>query len=184
MQYFYYLHNLLISKKVYLLCHSIYQNLGIILATCFFKFLFKRFYLYRGKGRGKERERNITVWLPLMDPLLGTWPATQACGLDWESTSNPLVCRPVLNPLSHTSQGSMFIWTCIIYQALGQAPKQDSWSKSKLANVTELGCGEVWNLNQNMDSTIQILTSKLYFPTCIYFSVQLNSDSFLILTSF
>ena len=28
-----------------------------------------------------ERERNITVWLPLTWPPLGTWPATQACAL-------------------------------------------------------------------------------------------------------
>ena len=26
-------------------------------------------------------ERNINVWLPLAQPLLGTWPATQACAL-------------------------------------------------------------------------------------------------------
>ena len=31
--------------------------------------------LERGGGREKERERNISVWLPL------TWPATQACTL-------------------------------------------------------------------------------------------------------
>ena len=41
--------------------------------------------LERGEGREKERERNINVWLPLARPLLGTWPATQACALDWES---------------------------------------------------------------------------------------------------
>ena len=40
--------------------------------TCIF---FKRCYLliFRKKGRKeKERERNITVWLPLTHPLLGT----------------------------------------------------------------------------------------------------------------
>ena len=37
--------------------------------------------------------------------LLGTWPATQACALTGNQTSNPLVQRPVLNPLSYTSQG-------------------------------------------------------------------------------
>ena len=36
-----------------------------------------------------ERERNINVWLPLASPLLGTWPATQACALDWESNQRP-----------------------------------------------------------------------------------------------
>ena len=53
----------------------------------------------------KEKDRNINVWLPLACPLLGTWLATQACALTWNQTSDPLVCRPVLNPLSHTSQG-------------------------------------------------------------------------------
>ena len=27
----------------------------------------------------------MTVWLPLARALLGTWPATQACALTWES---------------------------------------------------------------------------------------------------
>ena len=38
-------------------------------------------FLERGEGKEKERERNINVWLPLAHPLLGTWPATQACAL-------------------------------------------------------------------------------------------------------
>ena len=29
-------------------------------------------FLERGEGREKERERNISVWLPLVRPLLGT----------------------------------------------------------------------------------------------------------------
>ena len=68
----------------------------------------KRFiylFLERGKGREKERERNINVWLPLTWPLLGTWPATQACALTGNWTGDSLVCRPALNPLGHTSQG-------------------------------------------------------------------------------
>ena len=62
-------------------------------------------YLFseRGEGREKERERNIHVWLPLMRPLLGTWPTTQACTLTGNRTGNPLVCRPALHSLSHTS---------------------------------------------------------------------------------
>ena len=38
-------------------------------------------FLERGEGREKERERNINVWLPLVCPTPGTWPATQACVL-------------------------------------------------------------------------------------------------------
>ena len=34
-----------------------------------------------------------------------TWPASQACALTGNETSHPLVLRPALNPLSHTSQG-------------------------------------------------------------------------------
>ena len=51
----------------------------------FIVFVYKRFYLFifRGEGREKERERNTNVWLPLARPLLGTWPAIQACALDW-----------------------------------------------------------------------------------------------------
>ena len=50
------------------------------------------------------------MWLPLTWPPVGTWPATQACALTGNGTSDPLVCRPALNPLSHTSQGSYFFF--------------------------------------------------------------------------
>ena len=53
--------------------------------------------LEREEGREKERERNINVWLTLACPLLGTWPATQACALTGIQTGDPLVHRPVLN---------------------------------------------------------------------------------------
>ena len=45
-----------------------------------------------------------------MRPLLGTWPAMEACALNGNQTSDPLVCRPALNPQSHTSQG-----LCLFY---------------------------------------------------------------------
>ena len=49
----------------------------------------------------------------LVFPIGGTWPATQACALTGKPTSNPLVCRLALSPLSHTIQGSLCI--CNIY---------------------------------------------------------------------
>ena len=69
----------------------------------FFNFI--SLFLDRGEGREKERERNISVWLPLVLPLLGTWPASQACALTGNPTGDPLVRRLALNPLSRTSQG-------------------------------------------------------------------------------
>ena len=44
-------------------------------------------------------------WLPVAQPQLGTWPATQACTLTGNQTSDPLLHSLALNPLSHTSQG-------------------------------------------------------------------------------
>ena len=41
-----------------------------------------------------------TNWLPLVRPLLGTWPTTQAYALTRNRTSNLLVHRLALNPLS------------------------------------------------------------------------------------
>ena len=41
--------------------------------------------------REKESERNIKVWLSLTRPLLGTWPATQACVLTGNRTQ---ACEP------------------------------------------------------------------------------------------
>ena len=71
--------------------------------------IFKKYFIYllleTGEGREKEGERNINVWLPFTHPPLGTWPATQACVLTGNRTSDPLVRRLLLNPLSHTSQG-------------------------------------------------------------------------------
>ena len=72
----------------------------------FLRFLI--YFIFRQWGREGERDRNISVWLPLACPPLGTWSATQACALTGNQTNDPLVCRPVLNPLSHTSQGRVY----------------------------------------------------------------------------
>ena len=44
-------------------------------------FILKGFIYVLERGR----EGNINMWLPFERPLLGTWPATQACALIWES---------------------------------------------------------------------------------------------------
>ena len=62
-------------------------------------------FIERGKGREKERERNINVWLLLKCLQPGTWPATQTCALTGNQTSNHLLRRLAFNPLSHTNQG-------------------------------------------------------------------------------
>ena len=75
----------------------------------FFFFMFLKIYLFvfleRGKGRENERERNIIDGLRLTHPRLGTWPATWACALTRNRTSDLSVLRLALSPLSPTSQG-------------------------------------------------------------------------------
>ena len=46
------------------------------------QFILKDFiYLFLEGEEGREKERDINVWLPLTWPPLGTWPTTQACAL-------------------------------------------------------------------------------------------------------
>ena len=58
---------------------------------CVFILSLKKYfiYLFLEKGREKDRERNVNVWLPLMCPQLGTWPATQACALTEKYNQQP-----------------------------------------------------------------------------------------------
>ena len=74
----------------------------------FFKILF--IYFQREEKGERKRERNISVGLSLMHPLLGSWPGTQTCALTGNRTCDPLVCRPALNTLSHPSQGFSFLF--------------------------------------------------------------------------
>ena len=69
--------------------------------------IFKLFYLFifrEREGKEREREKNINVWLPLMCSPMGTWLTTQAYSLTGNQTSDPLLYRPMLNPLSYTSR--------------------------------------------------------------------------------
>ena len=47
-----------------------------------------------------------------------TWPATQACALTVNQTSDPLVHRLALSPLSHSSQGDFVFFKDGIYLLL------------------------------------------------------------------
>ena len=81
-------------------------------------------FLERGEGREKERERNINQ-LPLTCPQLGTWPASHVCALTGYWTGDLSLCRPVFNPLSHTSQGSkQFFFNLKENKAAGKIPWQ------------------------------------------------------------
>ena len=59
--------------------------------TAIFVFVF--YFIYLFLERGEERETNINVCLPLMRPLLGTWPATQACALTGNRKGDPFASQ-------------------------------------------------------------------------------------------
>ena len=54
------------------------------------------------------------MWLLLAQPQLGTWTTAQACALTGNRTRSLLVRRPVLSPLSHTSQGHFLIYILLL----------------------------------------------------------------------
>ena len=91
-----------------LICYSTY--------LCFhWFFLFKknyfRFYLLLVEEKGGRKRSRETLmcesYIQLVashkPPVWGTWPATQACALTGNWTSNILVHRPALDPLCHTA---------------------------------------------------------------------------------
>ena len=65
------------------------------------------FYLFTFRERGREREREGEKYQCVRETSI--WPASQARVLTGNRTSNLLVCRPALNPLSHTSQENIMI---------------------------------------------------------------------------
>ena len=101
---------LLLNPSVNIFSH-LFFCFNIYMPCIFSETFFKNFiyvFLDRGEGREKEGERHINVWFPLTPPP--HWTATQACALTRNQTGNPLVCRPKLNPLNHTSLGSCSIF--------------------------------------------------------------------------
>ena len=76
---------------------------------------FKKSYLFFREEGEEERERNIYVQekhhlVASHTPLVETQSTTQACALTGNRTGDLLVHRLVLNPLSHTSQGTINVF--------------------------------------------------------------------------
>ena len=102
-----------------------------------------------------------------MRPLLGTWPATQACALTGNQTGDPLVCRPALQPLSYTSQGLSlyFLMTACKFFNLffsrnfGNWPNKwvNSWRGNKW-NVRLRGTGRSCSTCSQCQSSVKIVS--------------------------
>ena len=83
-----------------------------------FKNILFTYFQREGKG-GRKRGREISMCerntdrLSLAGPQLGIKPATQACALTGNRTSDILFCRTTPNPLNHTSQGWKMIFLAL-----------------------------------------------------------------------
>ena len=111
--------------------------------------LFKKDFIYlilEKEGMEKERERNINVWLLLVYPLWET--TTQACALTGNQTGDPLVSRPVLNPLSHTTQGKNFtLWDNMDKSGEHYA----KWNKPVRERQRQYDVANMWNLMNKLN---------------------------------
>ena len=102
----------------------------------FFKILFI-YFLDRGEGREREKKRNINVWVPLVHPSLGTWPATQACALTGNRTRKRLLYGRTPNQLSYRGQGGplVFVYSCALLHYT-----VTPWSVQRLPYMRTLRC--------------------------------------------
>ena len=112
--------------------------------------------------------------LPLVCPLLRTWPAAQACALTGNQTSDPLVRRLTLNPLSRTSQGDPLLSTedclltflSLLWQHFpGQGPCASTYSVSEFCLPESLSLSHV-----RVDSVL------VWSPSC-HFASSLGARS-------
>ena len=76
------------------------------------KILFMYLFIYfRERGREDEREGEKHQCVVASHvPLAGDLARNPGMCSDWESNNHLLVCRPALNPLSHNSQGNVFVF--------------------------------------------------------------------------
>ena len=120
-------------------------------------FLFLKDFIYfleRGDGEDKERERKISVWLPLTCPQLGTWPTSQACALTGNRTGDSLVHRPTLNPLSYTSQGWITFFKKVTFRLYLTA--YTKLNKKLFNTCTNLKTKNI-NFSENLEENFQFL---------------------------
>ena len=105
----------------------------IKLLLWFLKKHFIYLFIFRQRGTEGEREGNIGVWLLIMRPPLGTWPATQTCALTGNRTSYPLVCKRALNTLSHTNQSriKLLLWLLPVGHACSHRVRESYKQHSK-----------------------------------------------------
>ena len=88
------------------MCFSWLSKKVLIAEPISFFFFFLDFiylFLERAEGKEKEGEKHQCMVASHMS-FAGDLACKPGMCLDWESNSDPLVCKPALNPLSYTSQ--------------------------------------------------------------------------------
>ena len=147
--------------------------------TVSYSFFLDYLFIYfqrEGKGvrkRGRKMCQRYIYRLPLACPQLGTWPATPGMCLDWESTSDVLIHRWALNPLSHSSQGCVSVFRHL--SQLLQIPcftDGDCWN---LINRATRSLGRKRKVKQSLENFLcnpKLETKQSYF--FLWLNVQLG----------
>ena len=102
-------------SSIYFVCNA---SLLLYFILFFIYFYFKRFYLFifREKRREGEREGEKHQCVATSHaPSTGDLAYNPACAVTGNQTRDPLVRRPALNSLSHTSQGLFHFLNYIVY---------------------------------------------------------------------
>ena len=105
------------------------------------------------------------MWLPLVCPTPGTWPTTQACALTGNQIGDPLVCRPVLNPLSYTSQGQAPLsGSCTFKIPSKLSPRRTEHTVPSLRKGQTLSCPLLALTCRSFHRPINALNTQLLHP--------------------
>ena len=120
----------------------------------------------------KEKERKMCEidWLPLTHSQWETWLAAQACALTGNRTCDLPVHRPVLNPLSHTSQGITILLT-IYYLCCISCPHKYLYNwQFVLLNSFHPFCPSLQPPSHLVTSSFFSVSMSL-FPFCLFIYV-------------
>ena len=99
--------SIIVSRSIHVVASGRISSILFFLKILFFVFTERE---REGETEGGKHQCVVASCVP----PTRNWPATQACALIGNRTSDPLVHRPALNPLSYTRQGSSFLITNIL----------------------------------------------------------------------
>ena len=114
------------------------------------------------------------MWLPLTRPLVATCPTSQACALTGSPTSNPLVHRLALNPLSRTRKGQISVLTFLyVCHSNKKFKKNGACFKVEETRVERFLLYTQWQVRRWFEPS---LMRNLFFKYFTYLSLEREGE--------